>query len=267
INESTTTCITNCLVIAYLEIPNGISSGSFSFVNLVLANATSHTRTRWQTFENKLQTMRLTFVFVFFTLLGFGQQKPIAYYNEDGVKISKQEFTDIKRNRKNLDLYFENDTTQIGLLFTRQKFGQLDKKTFSNLKSYLTQISKKPINSTQNIVINYLTEYPITKIDSSLKSSWNVLDKDYPKKLNRIADINQFWITSPESSMKNYYHYYIRYKIDWIRDKENLIKKLFFPYEVKYGIYILIKPDGKFYYYIGEHSKFQIWKNSKKFFK
>ncbi|QHI36043.1 hypothetical protein IMCC3317_13960 [Kordia antarctica] len=37
----------------------GISSGSFSFVNLVLANATSHTRTRWQTFmSDKLKSIK-----------------------------------------------------------------------------------------------------------------------------------------------------------------------------------------------------------------
>jgi len=44
----TTTCISNCSVCAYSEIPIGISSGSFSFVNLVLSNATSHTQTRCQ---------------------------------------------------------------------------------------------------------------------------------------------------------------------------------------------------------------------------
>ena len=38
-----------------MEIPNGISSGSFSFVNLVLANATSHTQNRCASFNNNLK--------------------------------------------------------------------------------------------------------------------------------------------------------------------------------------------------------------------
>jgi hypothetical protein len=41
-----TTCITNCLVCMYSENPADFPTGSVSFSNLVLANATSHTQTR-----------------------------------------------------------------------------------------------------------------------------------------------------------------------------------------------------------------------------
>jgi len=207
--------------------------------------------------------MRLTFIFIFCTSLIFGQEKPIVFYNENGEKISKEKFIDTKDYKKNLDLYFENDTTQIGLLITRQKFGQLDNKTFENLKSYLTDLSNKQIDSTQNIVINYLTAYPKKDENTISRSGWNVLHRDYLKKLHKIANINQFWINSTECDNLKYYH---QNKINWMTDKENLFKKLFFPYEVRYGNYILINPDGKFYYYLGEHSKYQIWENAKVFF-
>jgi hypothetical protein len=36
------------LVCVYAENPADFPTGSFSFVNLVLANATRHTQTRWQ---------------------------------------------------------------------------------------------------------------------------------------------------------------------------------------------------------------------------
>ena len=49
----TTTCITNCLVCAYSENPTDFPIGSVSFVNLVLANATSHTQTRCTQAENE----------------------------------------------------------------------------------------------------------------------------------------------------------------------------------------------------------------------
>lgn len=208
--------------------------------------------------------MRLTFLFILFTSLTFGQETPIVFYNESGEKISQQEFIDTKNYSKNLDLYFENDTTQIGLLVTRQKFGQHDKSTFENLKSYLTELTDKPIDSTQNIVINYLTAYPITDENINSRSRWNVLHRDYPKKLHKIANISQFWIHSSECDNLEYYH---QKRINWIEDKDSLLKKLFFPYEVRYGNYILIKPDGKFYYYLGEHSKYKIWENAEKFFK
>ncbi|WP_323789866.1 hypothetical protein [Psychroserpens sp.] len=194
----------------------------------------------------------------------FGQTKPIIFYNENSEQITKQKFLDTKDYKKNLDLYFENDTTQIGILITRQKFGQLDKKTFNILKSYLNELSGKQIDSTKNLVINYLTAFPKKSENTKYRSTWNVLDKDFLKNLHKIVDINQFWINSPESDNLKYYH---QNKINWISDKDNLFKKLFFPYEVRYGNYILIKPDGKFYYYLGEHSKYEIWEKSKKFFK
>jgi hypothetical protein len=52
-NESTTTCITNCLVCVYSENPTDFPLVRFLITNLVLANATSHTQNRCHTFENK----------------------------------------------------------------------------------------------------------------------------------------------------------------------------------------------------------------------
>jgi len=166
--------------------------------------------------------------------------------------------------RRNLDLYFENDSIQYGLLIERQKFGQLYQKTLKELKTYLTDLSQTPIDSTQNIVVNYLTALPKIPEITKSRSGWNVLDRNYLKKLHRIAPIHQFWINSPDSDNLKYYH---QNKINWITDKDNLFKKLFFPYEVKYGNYILIKPDGKFYNFMGEHSKYKIWETAEQYFK
>ena len=50
----------------YSENPADFPIGSVSFINLVLANATSHTRTRWQTFEMRnITTFLILFFFVF----------------------------------------------------------------------------------------------------------------------------------------------------------------------------------------------------------
>lgn len=103
------------------------------------------------------------------------------------------------------------------MLITRQISGQLDEKNFTTLKLYLTELSDRQIDSTQNIVINYLNPYPKKNENYSSKSGWNVLDGDYIKKLHKIADINQFWINSPESDNLEFYH---KNKINWITDKE-----------------------------------------------
>ncbi|MFD2892785.1 hypothetical protein ACFS5J_12260 [Flavobacterium chuncheonense] len=208
--------------------------------------------------------MKFLLFFFLFNCLLFSQEKQIIFYNESGEKISNQKFIETRDYNKNLDIYYENDTIQIGLLITRQGFGKLDKNTFTILKMYLTDLSNKKIDSTQCIVINYLTAFPKKAENKKLKSTWNILDRDYLKKLYKIANINQFWVNSPESDNLEYYHHG---KINWLTDKENILKSLFFPYEVRYGNYILIKPDGKFYYYLGEHGKHQIWEKAKKYFK
>lgn len=194
----------------------------------------------------------------------FGQTKQIVFYNENGEEITEENFLNSRNYSRNLDLYFENDSIQYGLLIERQKYGQLDQKTFTELKTYLGQLSQTQIDSTQNIVVNYLTAFPKKEENTTSRSGWNVLDRDYLKKLHQIAPINQFWINSSQVDNFQYHH---QNRINWITDNENLFNKLFFPYEVRYGNYILIKPDGKFYYYLGEHSKYQIWETAGKFFK
>lgn len=208
--------------------------------------------------------MRLRLLLFFFTCFAFGQEKPIVFYNENGEAISKQKFIQSTDYDKNLDLYFENDTTQIGILLTRKIIGRLDKKTFEYLKSYLTKLSRRPIDSTQNIVINYLTAYPTKEENRGLRSGWNLLEKRYLKKLHRIANINQFWLHSPKCDNLEYY---MHKRINWIEDKEGLFNILFFKYEVRDGNYILIKPDGRFFCYLGEHSTDEILENAKKYFK
>jgi len=203
-------------------------------------------------------------IIVLISIKTFGQTKPIVFYNENKEEITKESFFKLKDYTKNLDLYFENDSLQYGLLIKRQQFGKLDQKTFTKLKSYLTEISHKQIDSTQNIVINYLTAFPTKEKEFGFKASWNILDKDYLKKLHEIANVTQFWINSPKCDNLKYYQ---RNKIKWISDKENLFNEIFFPYQVKSGNYILIKPNGKFYSYLGEHGKYEIWENVKKYFK
>ncbi|RPD94290.1 hypothetical protein EGM88_12550 [Aureibaculum marinum] len=208
--------------------------------------------------------MKLTLVFILISILTFGQKKSTVFYNENGEKIDKQKFIKARNYNKNLDLYFENDTAKIALLVTRYKFGKLDKNTFENLKSYLTELTDTKIDSTQNIVINYLTAFPKKDTNTISTSEWNVLQRKYTRKLHKIANINQFWINSTQCDNLEYYHHK---KINWITDKDDLFKKLFFTFEINYGNYILIKPDGKFYYYLGEHSQNQILEDAENFFK
>lgn len=205
--------------------------------------------------------------YIFIILISYackGQTEPTVFYNESGEKITKKQFLDYKNKTENMGLYYNNDSIQYAILLTQKKFGKLDENTFTRLKDYLSTLSGSKIDASKNIVINYLNKYPEKAENKTTRTGWNVLDKDYLKKLHRIADINQYWIHSPESDNLEYYH---QDRINWLADKDLFFKTTFFPYDVRYGNYILIKPNGNYYYHLSEHSKYTIWDTAKQFFK
>lgn len=206
-------------------------------------------------------------IFIFIITIGsIAQEKTSKFYNEHGEKISQNDFLETKDYSKNIDVYYENDSLQIGVLLTRKKFGYFEPETFTKIKSYLTELSGKTIDSTHNIVINYLSGYFLNneKDESKTRSRWNVLDKNYLKKLHNITEIEQFWVNSPKVKSNLKYYYSNRY--DWLTDQDDFFKKLLFPHDVLLGNFILIKPNGRYYYYLGEHSKNKILKTSEQFF-
>ncbi len=205
----------------------------------------------------------LHFAMLFLSIATFGQKKAINFYDESGKEITKEIFVKSIDHSKNIDLYFENDSLNYALLVIREKEGQLENKTFARLKNYLAELSGAPIDSTKNIVINYLSGLPKYNGDSEPLLNLYTLESDYLKKLHRIAKIQQFWIHSPETENPEEY---IKNNYNWIADKNRFFMDVFFRYEFPYGNYILIKPDGKFYFYLGEHSKERIWKSARKFF-
>ncbi len=204
----------------------------------------------------------ILFLGLFYGLSLYSQSKAIKFFNENGTQLSEEEFYNNRDYSQNLDVYLENDSIAYGILLSRRKFGNLDAATFHKIKSYLGQLRGRDIDPNRNIVINYLTE-PIGIEDKQGKTGWNILGKNYLKKLHKIADIEQFYVNSPKVGNLKFYHLN---SINWLEDHEELFKKLFFPYETVNGNYILIKPDGRFFYYLGEHSKFEVWENAEKFF-
>jgi len=211
-----------------------------------------------------LKQFILSIFFVHITLNTYGQEKQKIFINENGKEIKEQTFYNAIKSIKKRHLYFENDTLQYHVIFLKEKYGQLSKKELITLKSYLLAVSGRKIDSTENIVINYLTASSSLNESSNYgKSNWNILDRNYLRKLHKIANINQFWFHSSITENLKYYH---QKRINWIVDKDNLLKRMFFPFETPYENYLLIKPNGAYYYYIGEYSKFEVWKKCRAFF-
>ena len=177
------------------------------------------------------------------------------YYDENGYEITREKFNS---SEKTLSLFFENDTMSFGVSLKRENYGRLDANTLDQFHNYLSKISGRKIDSTKNIVINYITGYPKRKDNTKEKSTWNVLKfpKEYRNRLNRKANADQFWVHSPDNDNLEYYH---SEKIEWYNDKERIFESLFFPYEVAYGNFILLKPNGEYFFFLGEYGEYEIW--------
>ncbi|MCM4156549.1 hypothetical protein DHD80_11095 [Gramella sp. AN32] len=190
---------------------------------------------------------------------GICQNKAYKFYNGEGDEISRKHFYEEKLNYKNFPLYFESDTVRFAVLFRREKEGILNDSTFQSLKNYLNTFKNEQIDSKDVIVINYLTGVPKDEQNRNYNTTWNIFDRDYIRKLNRIGDISHFWISSLDK--KNLKHFYSN-RIDWKKDSEDVIPKLFFPYETTYGYYIIINSEGKYYYALGEYGKYNVWEKA-----
>ncbi len=199
-------------------------------------------------------------IFLIFSSINiYSQNKVYSFYNEEGSQITRKKFYEERENYENFPLYFENDSTRFGALFYREKYGVLNDSTFQSFKNYLNTFQTSQINSEEMIVINFLTGIPIDEQSKKSRSTWNIFDRDYLRKLNKIADISHFWISSLDKEKLKYFY---SNRVNWQKDKDNFIKRIFFPHETTYGYYIIINSEGKYYYSLGEYGKHNVWKKT-----
>lgn len=203
--------------------------------------------------------MKIILLFLSVSVLVFSQTRLEKFYNSDKLEISKTEFFKLKNNGENLDLYYENDTIILGFLIKHSYKGRLDSLMFENLKNYISQISNVRLNSQSSIIINYLS--PVPKIDSNNIhiSNWNLFDKDYMRKIKKLANNKQFWIASPEVDSVQLKRYSKNNTL-WLKDDEDYFKKNFFEFDINYGNFIIIDKYGNYTIRLGEYGKNEIFK-------
>lgn len=187
--------------------------------------------------------------------LSFSQVQKKIFYDENLEEISESNFYKQKNVQKNLGLQFENDTLKTSLLVIRKNYGQLNDSVYKNLKKSLS--SDKELNS-ELIVIAY---YPGKDRCNGTKerSTWNIFDNDYLKKLNKISSYNHFWIYKDDENLKNYHPKQVK----WENDKNQLVENLFFKLHYPCFSTVIIDKNGKYISYFGEFGKSTIWELSK----
>ncbi len=203
----------------------------------------------------------LVILLLLFSCPLWSQKKPVYKFDENGNELVGQ-FVILK------DGYIfgevESDTAIIRVAQKRLVTGTLSGSQLHDLRTYLMKITASEIDPAKNIVINYLSSIP--KVDDAEgKSKWTLLE--FPNRISRQLktwyNAEHFWINSPGATNLEYYH---QGKINWISDSKRMLNKLFFPYEVPYGHFVLIKPDGSFLYLLGEHNKADFKRYADEFF-
>ena len=185
----------------------------------------------------------------------WGQNKKELFFDEDSTAITKTEFIRRTDHTTNIGGVKENDNAIINKLFRREKIAVLSPEKYANLKKYVgltTSDNAEPDNKI--IVINYYSG-----LDSILpgegKSTWNIYDRSYPKKLKKMGNIAQFWVYKYDTNLKHHH----ADEINWLYDKSALIEKTFFPYHFNSGSFAVILPTGKYYTYFGEYGTDEVY--------
>ncbi|MFD0964986.1 hypothetical protein [Pseudofulvibacter geojedonensis] len=127
----------------------------------------------------------------------------------------------------------------------------LSKNNLENLKKHLTDINPSDIDFSKKIVVNFINNNPSISI-KNYQVPWDIFYGNMQKKLNSIEPCNHFWIINKDVTDLYYYH---GNKINWIIDKQNIIKKLFFNYDKLNGGFLILKPNGEYFIKKGEYTK------------
>lgn len=157
---------------------------------------------------------------------------------------------------KNVDVYLENDTSEIAVLYVRRREGKLDSEKMNLLRKYLKQISGGAVIENHLIIINYITSVPVIEPKEPI-SNWYILNKNYTTRLKKETPNYYFIYNEAQTEAKNHYN---RKYIKLYPDTGSNLLKLLFPAEANYGNAAVIRPDGTFITYLGEYGPDEVYR-------
>ncbi|RYE46162.1 MAG: hypothetical protein EOP48_21920 [Sphingobacteriales bacterium] len=185
---------------------------------------------------------------------GYSQDNKGQYFFDENWKpVTFEQFESKIDHRVNIAVYTQNDTAVIAKITIRTERGILEQSVLEKIQHNLEAISGRQIDKNKIIIINY---YPgLDNYYPAGISKWGIYDKDYIKKVNKIAEVEQFWIYKHDKNLR--YHHGKR--LNWLHDKDAMIEKTFFPNHYNYGSFAIIDTDGSYYLFFGEYGKTQVW--------
>ncbi|TXE19051.1 hypothetical protein ES692_04120 [Psychroserpens burtonensis] len=175
------------------------------------------------------------------------ENSDFKYFDENNIQISKSKFNRIRSTNKLLDI--PGDSSNHKKLTLRVKKEQLQDKSL--LVTILENETNIKIDSTKPIVIIY---YPgkdpcnsSGTVNQELRKFWFW---ELEKGLEQIAETKPIYIYKDHEGIEK-----SRGFLDWNKDPDNVIEKLFFKHHYPCSSFVVISKDGEYISRFGEFGK------------
>jgi len=188
-----------------------------------------------------------------------GPIKRALFYDEKGVRISKDKFYNSIDHKVNIQGFTETDTVVSYKLYTRRRYLTISDENSKIIRDYLAEITAKAVDSSQIIMIHFYSGV-LGEPSGFTSLHWKANEKEFVKKLPKDVHVQQFFIYKYDfgndvKAQKN----------GWTQDKTGLIENTFLPTHFNHNSGIVIMPDGRCYTYYGEHGTEMIREGLDKF--
>jgi hypothetical protein len=198
------------------------------------------------------KTALIALLLILFNSILYSQNKLNKYYNTNFENISEKEFNDFLLNDSYRYNSFELEDQFAFILYQRKTKGKLSTEELEKLNKSL--LNKGNLNNNITIIIFYPGKDNCNGMERI--STWNVFDNDYLKQAKKNS-FNNFWIYKSDENLK-YYH---PKKVDWKKDDDQIIEKLFFKMHYPCSSSAVIDKDGNYILNLGEFGKQHIWED------
>lgn len=178
-------------------------------------------------------------------------QTKTRYFDENNLEITEAKFKEISSTNKLLEI--PGDSIHHKKLTQRGQRGQIDNR--AALELALEQATHTSIEADKPIVIIY---YPGDDPCNSSGSPNPELVKEWHDELEKgvydMAKVKPIYIYKNDDGLKKY-----RRHLDWKKDPEGMIERLFFKYHYPCSSFVVISKEGHFVSYFGEFGKEYVW--------
>lgn len=173
------------------------------------------------------------------------------YFDENNLEISKSKFNRIRSTNKLLDI--PGDSVNHKKLTLREKRGKINDK--KSLELLLEKVMNLELDSNKPIVIIYHPgKDPCNSSGTTdkewIKSWYGQLEEG----LNQVAEVKPLYIYKDNDGLQKYNGI-----LNWNKDPEGTIERIFFKYHYPCKSFVVISKDGEYISYFGEFGKEYVW--------